>query len=180
MTPEGQGRPPGEFSDETGNDVRTYQVYSGVPLQPMTLSAFERYVIPEIQVLFRVARSLTRNDADAEDLVQDTLIRPHRSVDAFDGNHPRAWLLTILRNTHINRNRRRRPDCCETRNRTWVADCWQRPANGPTTSSTRPLTLQLLIRWLPWMNRSGGWRALDRPVDSALTGYAWQASQDSD
>ena len=67
-------------------------------------------MIPEIQVLFRVARSLTRNDADAEDLVQDTLIRPHRSVDAFDGKHPRACLLTILRNTHINRNRRRRPE----------------------------------------------------------------------
>ena len=110
MTPGGQGRPPGEFSDETGNDVRTDRVSSGVPLQPKTLSAFERYVFPEIQVLFRVARSLTRNDADAEDLVQDTLIRAHRSVDASDGKHPRAWLWTILRNTHINGNRRRRPE----------------------------------------------------------------------
>ena len=59
--------------------------------------------------MFGFARSLTRNDADAEDLVQDTLIRAYRSIARFDGQHPRAWLLTILRNTHINRNRRRRP-----------------------------------------------------------------------
>lgn len=72
--------------------------------------AFEQYVLPEIEVLLRVARSLTRNHADAEDLVQDTLIRAYKGIDRFDGRYPRAWLLTILRNTHINRNRRRRPE----------------------------------------------------------------------
>ena len=71
---------------------------------------FEQHVLPEIEVLLRVARSLTRNDADAEDLVQDTLIRAYRAIERFDGRHPRAWLLTILRNTHINRNRRQRPE----------------------------------------------------------------------
>jgi RNA polymerase sigma-70 factor (ECF subfamily) len=73
-------------------------------------AAFEHYVLPEIEVMLRVARSLTRNRADAEDLVQDTLLRAYRAIDRFDGRHPRAWLLTILRNTHINRNRRRRPE----------------------------------------------------------------------
>lgn len=73
-------------------------------------TAFERFVLPEIEVLLRVANSLTRNHAEAEDLVQDTLIRAYRGIDGFDGRHPRAWLLTILRNTHINRNRRRRPE----------------------------------------------------------------------
>ena len=72
-------------------------------------TAFERYVLPEIEVLLRVANSLTRNHAEAEDLVQDTLLRAYRAIDGFDGRYPRAWLLTILRNTHINRNRRRRP-----------------------------------------------------------------------
>ncbi len=71
--------------------------------------SFERYVLPEVAVLYRVALSLTGQPADAEDLVQDTLIRAYRAVDRFDGAHPRAWLLTILRHTHINRNRRRRP-----------------------------------------------------------------------
>lgn len=73
-------------------------------------AAFEQYVLPEVEVMLRVARSLTRNHADAEDLVQDSLIRAYKAIERFDGRHPRAWLLTILRNTHINRNRRRRPE----------------------------------------------------------------------
>jgi RNA polymerase sigma-70 factor, ECF subfamily len=73
-------------------------------------TAFERYVLPEIEVLLRVAHSLTRNHAEAEDLVQDTLLRAYRGISGFDGRYPRAWLLTILRNTHINRNRRTRPE----------------------------------------------------------------------
>lgn len=71
---------------------------------------FEQHVLPEVAVLLRVAKSITHNSAEAEDLVQDTLLRAYRSIGQFDGRHPRAWLLTILRNTHINRNRRRRPE----------------------------------------------------------------------
>jgi RNA polymerase sigma-70 factor, ECF subfamily len=71
--------------------------------------AFERFVLPEVDVLLRVARGLTRHDADAEDLVQDTLLRAYRAIDRFDGRHPRAWLFTILRNAHLNHHRRRRP-----------------------------------------------------------------------
>lgn len=70
---------------------------------------FAQYVLPEVDVLLRVARSLTRNGADAEDLVQEALLRAYRSIDRFDGRHPRAWLLTILRNAERNRHRRRRP-----------------------------------------------------------------------
>jgi len=66
-------------------------------------------VLPEIEVLLRVASSMTDQRADAEDLVQDTLLRAWRSIDTFDGRHPRAWLLTILRNAQVNRHRRRRP-----------------------------------------------------------------------
>lgn len=72
-------------------------------------AALEQYVLPELDLLLRVALALTRNHADAEDLVQDTLLRAYRSIDRFDGQHPRAWLLTILRRAHINRNRRQRP-----------------------------------------------------------------------
>lgn len=66
-------------------------------------AAFATHVIPEIEVLARVAVSLTRNHTDAEDLVQETLVRAYKAVDRFDGRHPRAWLLTILRNTNLNR-----------------------------------------------------------------------------
>jgi RNA polymerase sigma-70 factor (ECF subfamily) len=73
-------------------------------------SPFDVHVLPHVDVLYRVALSLTGQPADAEDLVQDTLVRAYRAIDRFDGAHPRAWLLTILRHTHLNRVRVRRPD----------------------------------------------------------------------
>lgn len=71
---------------------------------------FRSCVEPEIEVLLRVARTLTGSWADAEDLVQDTLVRAYRGIEGFDGAHPRAWLLTILRHTNLNSHRRQRPD----------------------------------------------------------------------
>lgn len=70
--------------------------------------AFAEYVLPEVDVLYRAARALTSQPADAEDLVQETLLRAFRFIDRFDGQHPRAWLLTILRNAEHNRHRGRR------------------------------------------------------------------------
>lgn len=72
--------------------------------------AFRTHVEPEIDVLLRVGQTLTGSWADAEDLVQETLIRAWKAIDRFDGAHPRAWLLTILRNAHLNSLRRHRPD----------------------------------------------------------------------
>jgi len=71
---------------------------------------FNEFVVPELDVLYRVAYSITRNKADSEDLVQDTLMRAYRAVDRFDGRYPRAWLLTIMRNAQVNRVRRKRPE----------------------------------------------------------------------
>lgn len=84
--------------------------------QPSRLSdddrqaAFERHVVPQLGVLLHVARTMTTREHDAEDLVQDTLARAYSGIDGFDGAHPRAWLFTIMRNTQINRVRRRRPE----------------------------------------------------------------------
>ncbi len=72
-------------------------------------SSFQDLVEPEIEVLLRVALTITSNQADAEDLVQETLLRAYQAIDRFDGRHPRAWLLTILRNTNANMHRRQRP-----------------------------------------------------------------------
>lgn len=74
---------------------------------------FREQVLPELDVLLRVARRLTRNGNDAEDLVQDTLLRAYRAFDRFDGRYPRAWLLTIMRNRHYNQIRKKRPDLLE-------------------------------------------------------------------
>ena len=76
---------------------------------PNRADRFAALVEPEIAVLLRAARTLTGHAHDAEDLVQETVLRAWRGLDHFDGRHQRAWLLTILRNTHINSHRRRRP-----------------------------------------------------------------------
>ena len=88
--------------------------------------AFRTHVEPELEVMLRVARTLTGNQADAEDLVQETVIRAFRALDRFDGAHPRAWLLTILRHTNMNMHRRRRPDLVQD----WAAVQGARPAFG--------------------------------------------------
>lgn len=76
---------------------------------PPAAGPFDAFVDPHLAVLLRVAGSLCRNPHDAEDLVQDTLLRAFKAIGAFDGAFPRAWLLTIMRNANINRHRRQRP-----------------------------------------------------------------------
>lgn len=85
---------------------RTVSIVEG---SQVTATRFAELVLPEIDVLGRVALAITGNRADAEDLVQETLISAFRSIERFDGRFPRAWLLTILRNCERSRHRRRRP-----------------------------------------------------------------------
>jgi RNA polymerase sigma-70 factor (ECF subfamily) len=75
---------------------------------------FHAIVVPELDVLLRVAQRLTGAPDTADDLVQETLIRAYRAIHRFDGRHPRAWLLTILRNTWKNMNRRYRPTLADS------------------------------------------------------------------
>ena len=63
--------------------------------------------------LYSTALRMTRNAADAEDLVQETMLRGYRSFDTFtEGTNLRAWLYRILTNSFINRYRskQRRPE----------------------------------------------------------------------
>jgi RNA polymerase sigma-70 factor (ECF subfamily) len=68
---------------------------------------FETEAVAQLSPLLGVASRLTRNTADAQDLVQDTLLKAMRARDQFEtGTNMRAWLLRILTNTFINRYRR--------------------------------------------------------------------------
>lgn len=68
------------------------------------LATFEAEVLPQLDTLYRVGRRLTGETADAEDLVQETLLRAWRGWGSFTtGSNVRAWLLTILRNTFVSR-----------------------------------------------------------------------------
>jgi RNA polymerase sigma-70 factor (ECF subfamily) len=67
---------------------------------------FSNEVLGYLEPLYATAMRLTRNRADAEDLVQDTMVRALRFRDRFEpGTNLRAWLYTILHNTWRNRIR---------------------------------------------------------------------------
>ena len=69
---------------------------------------FERDVVPLRNVLYRHAFRMSKNHADAEDLVQETVIRAYAHFDSFrSGSNVTAWLLRILTNTFINGYRRK-------------------------------------------------------------------------
>jgi RNA polymerase sigma-70 factor (ECF subfamily) len=63
------------------------------------LARFEQSIIPHLNAAYNLARWLTRNADDAEDLVQEAYLRAFRSFDTFEGADAKAWLLTVVRNT---------------------------------------------------------------------------------
>ena len=60
---------------------------------------FEQAVLPHLDAAFNLARWLTGDDQDAEDVVQDAYLRAFKFFDSYHGGSSRAWLLTIVRNT---------------------------------------------------------------------------------
>ena len=74
--------------------------------KPPDPEAFRAEVLTFVEPLFGTALRLTRNRADAEDLVQDTLVKAFRFANRFEpGTNLRAWLYTILHNTWRNQRR---------------------------------------------------------------------------
>jgi len=77
------------------------------------VTRFEAVVLPHLDAAYTLARYLTRNAQDAEDVVQDACLRALTYFDGFrgeEGTSARAWLLTIVRNTAFSSRRRERPD----------------------------------------------------------------------
>ena len=67
--------------------------------EPEELQRFERLVMPHLGAGYNLARWLTRNAHDADDVVQEAYLRALQAFDRYRGGDPRAWLLTIVRNT---------------------------------------------------------------------------------
>jgi RNA polymerase sigma-70 factor (ECF subfamily) len=63
------------------------------------LALFEQTMVPHLNAAYNLARWLTRNQHDAEDLVQEAYLRAFRFFDGFHGGDGRAWLLAVVRNT---------------------------------------------------------------------------------
>lgn len=82
--------------------------------QARARQAFEEKALALLDRLFGAALRLTANRADAEDLVQETYLKAFRFADRFEpGTNLKAWLFTILHNTHLNSRRQMRRDPVE-------------------------------------------------------------------
>jgi RNA polymerase sigma-70 factor (ECF subfamily) len=69
---------------------------------------FQQEALPLLDSLYGAALRMTRNPSDAEDLVQETMLRAYRSFDRFEpGTNLKAWLFRILTNAYINTYRKR-------------------------------------------------------------------------
>jgi RNA polymerase sigma factor (sigma-70 family) len=82
-------------------------------LEPRELERFEAVVLPHLSAASRLARYLTRNDADADDVVQEAFLRALKYFGGFRGegaSQSRAWLLAIVRNTAHTWQRRHHTD----------------------------------------------------------------------
>jgi len=62
------------------------------------LARFEQSVMPHMDAAYNVARWLSSNDSDAQDIVQEAYLRAFKFFSGFRGENSRAWLLQIVRN----------------------------------------------------------------------------------
>ena len=98
------------------------------------LARFERDAIPLMDQLYGGALRMTRNPADAEDLVQETMVKAFHAFSSFrEGTNLKAWLYRIMTNTYINsyRKKQRQPAEYPTDE---ITD-WQLAANAEHTST---------------------------------------------
>ena len=97
------------------------------------VASFEQVVLPHMRAGYNLARWLLRNDHDAEDVMQEAVVRALRFFDGFSGTNPRAWLLTVVRNsayTFLQQNRARELDT------EFDEDLHNEPASNGRTSDT--------------------------------------------
>src|ERR1700742_1403356 len=74
------------------------------------VESFERFVLPYLDDAYSLACLLLRNETDAQDVVQEAMLRALRFYEGQRDGNERAWLLTIVRNCCFTWHRRRQPD----------------------------------------------------------------------
>lgn len=109
--------------------------------------AFEGQVLEHLDAMYGVALRMTKNEAAAEDLVQDTVVKAVRASAQYQaGTNLKAWLLRILTNTFINRHRRgglerdvlEGPDAGPLADR-WIGASTMRAMRDPEGDALAPL-----------------------------------------
>jgi RNA polymerase sigma-70 factor, ECF subfamily len=137
LSPPGSRRSRGVSSANGPADVgagRTGELLAREETAEQRSERFERDALPFLDQLYAAALRMTRNPADAEDLVQETFVKAYAAFHQFEqGTNLKAWLYRILTNTFINnyRKKQRQPQQSPTEQ---IED-WQLAAAAEHTSS---------------------------------------------
>jgi RNA polymerase sigma-70 factor (ECF subfamily) len=89
-------------SREQGNNIEIDQ--------QRKLKLFEELILPHLNAAYNLARWLTRNEHDAQDVVQEAYLRAFRFFDTYRGGDGKSWLMAVVRNTCITWLRHERRD----------------------------------------------------------------------
>jgi RNA polymerase sigma-70 factor (ECF subfamily) len=96
------------LSDVSGVETLSFETTPSATAQRD--AEFERDALPWLDDVYRFAHSLTRDESDADDIVQETYLRAYRSWHTFiPGTECRRWLFTICRNVFLRSRERQRP-----------------------------------------------------------------------
>ncbi|MBV9484002.1 MAG: sigma-70 family RNA polymerase sigma factor [Acidobacteria bacterium] len=115
---------------------------SGDVLEPEDKIRFEQLVLPHLDSAANLARWLLRNQADADDVVQEAVLRAFRFFNRFHGGDARAWLLQIVRNTCYTWLGKNRPAELMTE---FNEEVHQRPSANPETLAAQADERQRLM-----------------------------------
>jgi RNA polymerase sigma factor (sigma-70 family) len=113
----------------------------------MPPALFEKLVLPHLEAAFIYARWLTRNDAEAEDVVQDACVRAIRYFRSLRDDNARAWLFGIVRNEWYSVIARRRSGLAEMMQILPLSGTYDHPADGahdPETLLVRQQAVMLV------------------------------------
>jgi RNA polymerase sigma factor (sigma-70 family) len=87
-----------------GNKIGKIQIFTIIGGRRLRdnkkIKRFEQSVLPHLDAAYNLARWLTRNEQDAEDVVQESYLRAFKFFEGFRGSDSRSWLLAIVRNTY--------------------------------------------------------------------------------
>jgi RNA polymerase sigma factor (sigma-70 family) len=114
-------------------------------LEPQDRIRFEQVILPHLDSAANLARWLLRNRADAEDVVQEAMLRAYRFFQQFRGGDARAWLLQIVRNTCYTWLEKNRPAELMTE---FNEELHQQPSPSPEALASLTLDRERLKRAL--------------------------------
>jgi RNA polymerase sigma-70 factor, ECF subfamily len=155
---------PGAAEEETLDETVEEALEDAAPDQASLRALFEEQALPFIDQLYGAAMRMTRNPADAQDLVQETFVKAFGAFRSFQqGTNLKAWLYRILTNTYINSYRKKQRD--PYKSSTDDLEEWQLGEAQSTTSASRT-------------SRSAEAEAIDHLPDSTVKEALQSISED--